>query len=96
MAGQRSIGSPKTDQPGIHISATNINSPLTVETSTKNNNKRPRTSPKSEQQKRLALESNSDATSNIKDCENQIYCLPPDLKLLYVSLTKMMDKKCNP
>ena len=99
MAGRRSIGSPKTDQPGIanfiQRSTPNSNSPLSVETRLKNN-KRLRNSPETEQQKCIAMESNVNLTQNNEDNDSNAANLPPELKLLYVSLTKMMEKKMQP
>ena len=97
MAGQRSIGSPKAYQPGItnfiQRSTPISNSPLSVKTGPKNN-KRPRNSPESDQRKRLAMEANANPTrNNNDDNDNQTANLPPELKLLYVSLTKMVGKK---
>ena len=99
MAHRRSIGSPKADQPGItnfiQRSTSIINSPLSVETSAKSN-KRPRNSPESNHRKHIAMESNAVTTQSIEDDENETSSLPPDLKLLYVSLSKMMDKRMQP
>ena len=99
MAGQRSIGSPKADQPGIlnfmQTSTPVSSSPLSVEAGLKNN-KRPRNSPESDQRKHLAMESNANPSHNNEENDNQAANLPPELKLLYVSLTKMMEKKMQP
>ena len=92
MAGRRSAGSPK----GIQLGITNFmqratpvsSSPLSVETRVKNN-KRQRNSPESDPRKCLAMESNM---SNPEIEDNQTVNLPPELKLLYVSLTKMTSK----
>ena len=70
-------------------------SPLSVETGLKNT-KRPRNSPKSDQRKCLAMESNANPSQNSEENDNQAANLPPELKLLYVSLTKMMEKKMQP
>ena len=99
MAGRRSLGSPKADQPGItnfmQRSNPNSSSPLTVETYPKTN-KRPRNSPENNQRKRLAMEANMNVTKTSDDMDNQTANLPPELKLLYVSLTKMVEKKMEP
>ena len=98
MAGRRSIGSPKADQPGITNfmqRSTPISSPLSVETGYKNN-KRLRNSPGSDQRKCLVMEVNANPIQKNDDNDNQTVNLPAELKLLYVSLTKMVEKKLEP
>ena len=57
------------------------------------NNKRQRNSPESDPRKCLAMESNM---SNLEIEDNQTVNLPPELKLLYMSLTKMVEQKLQP
>ena len=71
------------------------NSPLSVETGTKNN-KRQRSSPESDPRKHLAMEPNTSIPKTNDDIDNQTDNLPPELKLLYVSLTKMVEEKMQP
>ena len=97
MAGRRSTGSPK----GIQLGITNFmqrvtsvsSSPLSVETGAKNN-KRQRNSPESDPRKWLAMDLNTGIPQT--DKSNQTDNLTPELKLLYVSLTKWWNRKCNP
>ena len=99
MAGQRSTGSPK----GIQLGITNFmqratsvsNSLLSVETGSKNN-KRQRNSPESDPRKCLTMESNTSIHQIDDDSDNQTVNLPPELKLPYVSLTKMVEQKMQP
>ena len=99
MAGQRSTGSPK----GIQLDITNFtqrvtpvsSSPLSVETWAKNN-KRQRNSPESDPRKWLAMDSNTGIPQTDENIGNQTDNLPPELKLLYVSLTKMVEQKMQP
>ena len=56
------------------------------------NNKRPRNSPETDQRKHITMESNVNSTQNNENNDSQAANLPPELKLLYVSLTKMMEK----
>ena len=99
MAGQRSAGSPK----GIQLGITNFmqrvtpvsNSPLSVETVARTN-KRQRNSPESDPRKHLAMDSNTGTPQPDVNTEDQTVNLPPELKLLYVSLTKMVEQKMQP
>ena len=99
MAGRRSTGSPK----GIQLGITNFmqrvtpvsSSPLSVETRAKNN-KRQRNSPESDPRKWLAMDPNTGIPQTDESTDNQADNLPPELKLLYVSLTKMVEQKMQP
>ena len=71
------------------------NSLLSVETGAKNN-KRQRNSPERDPRKRLAMESNTSIPQTNDDSDNQPANLSPKLKLLYVSLTKMVEQKMQP
>ena len=71
------------------------NSPLSVETGAKNN-KRQRNSPESDPRKRLAMDLNISISQTDDNIDNQTVNLPPKLKLLYVSLTKMVEQKMQP
>ena len=42
------------------------------------------------------MESSSNPSRHIEDKDNQVVNLPPKLKLLYVSLTKMVETKMQP
>ena len=99
MAGRRSTGSPK----GIQLGITNFmqrvtpvsSLPLSVETGAKNN-KRQRNSPESDPRKWLAMDPNTGIPQTDESTDNQTDNLPPELKLLYVSLTKMVEQKMQP
>ena len=67
-------------------------SPLSVETGDRNN-KRQRNSPESDPRKCIAMDSNTSIPQPNITTEDQTVNLPPELKLLYVSLTKMVEQK---
>ena len=99
MAGRKSTGSPKDIQLGITNFMQRVNSvsnsPLSVETGDKNN-KRQRNSPESDPRKRLAMELNINTPQTSNDSDIPTANLPPELKLLYVSLTEMVEQKMQP
>ena len=66
-----------------------------METGAKNN-KRQRNSPESDPRKCLAMDSNKSIPQPDDNTEDQTVNLPPELKLLYVSLTKMVEQKMQP